>query len=108
MRANIEFDCATHIKWSPDSKAFIVSTATGNTIQVYKVGKKSDGSLGNIEMILKFDEKHNADIINIGIACNGHFIMSCSSDTTLIIWDLKGISFYFAVIYDFLMFNKSA
>lgn len=91
MRANIEFDYATRIKWSPDSKAFIVSTATGNAIQVYKVGKKSDGSLGNIEMILKFDEKHNADIINIGIACNGHFIMSCSSDTTLIIWDLKGI-----------------
>lgn len=90
VRANVEFDYATHIKWSPDSKAFIVSTATGNTIQVYKVGKKSDGSLGNIEMILKFPEYHNADIINIGIACNGHFIMSCSSDTNLTIWDLKG------------------
>ncbi|KFM56868.1 Transducin beta-like protein 2, partial [Stegodyphus mimosarum] len=90
VRANVEYDHATRIKWSPDSKAFIVSAASANTIQVYKVGKKSDGTLGNIEPILKFPEAHNADIINIGIACNGHFIMSCSSDTTIIVWDLKG------------------
>ncbi|GIY59527.1 transducin beta-like protein 2 [Caerostris extrusa] len=90
VRANIEFDHATQIKWSPDSKAFIVSIETANTLQVYKVGKKSDGSLGNFEMILNFPSAHKADIINIGIACNGHFIMSCSSDTSIIIWDLKG------------------
>ncbi|CAL1268086.1 unnamed protein product [Larinioides sclopetarius] len=90
VRANIEFDHATQIKWSPDSKAFIVSIETANTIQVYKVGKKSDGSLGNFELILTFPSTHKADIINIGIACNGHFIMSCSSDTTIVVWDLKG------------------
>lgn len=90
VRTNIEFDNATQIKWSPDSKAFIVSLEAGNTIQVYKVGKKTDGVLGNFEIILKFPTVHKADIINIGIACNGHFIMSCSSDTSIVIWDLKG------------------
>ena len=33
---------------------------------------------------------HKYDIINIGIASSGKFIMSCSSDTTLIIWNIKG------------------
>ncbi|GFS56585.1 transducin beta-like protein 2 [Nephila pilipes] len=90
VRNNIEFDNATQIKWSPDSKAFILSLEVANTIQVYKVVKKTDGSLGNFEMILNFPTAHKADIINIGIACNGHFIMSCSSDTSIIVWDLKG------------------
>ncbi|XP_054716385.1 LOW QUALITY PROTEIN: transducin beta-like protein 2 [Uloborus diversus] len=90
IRANVEFDHATNVKWSPDGKAFIASVATANTIQVYKVGKKADGALGNVEPILKFPELHNVDIIDVGIACNGHFIMSCSADTTIVIWDLKG------------------
>ncbi|GFY57154.1 transducin beta-like protein 2 [Trichonephila inaurata madagascariensis] len=90
VRANIEFDHATQIKWSPDSKAFIVSVEVGNTIQVYKVGKKPEGTLGNCEKILNFPTAHKADIINIGISCNGRFIMSCSSDTSIVVWDLKG------------------
>jgi len=35
-------------------------------------------------------QKHSAEIINIGIASNGKFIMTCYADTTLKIWDLKG------------------
>lgn len=33
---------------------------------------------------------HEDDIIGLGIACNGKFIMSCSNKTDLIVWDLKG------------------
>ncbi|XP_013777302.1 transducin beta-like protein 2 [Limulus polyphemus] len=90
IRANVEFDHATRVKWSPDSKAFIICQGLGNTIQVYKVGKKDDGSPGNIEPILTFPQHHTKDIINIGISCNGRFIMTCSSDTLMVIWDLKG------------------
>ncbi|KAG8175631.1 hypothetical protein JTE90_004509 [Oedothorax gibbosus] len=90
VRANIEFDSATRIRWSPDSKAFIIAMETANTVQVYKVGKKSDGTLGNFEQILTFPSAHKTNIINIGIACNGHFIMSCSDDTMIVVWDLKG------------------
>ena len=31
-------------------------------------------------------------MINIGISCNAKFIMTCSKDTTINIWDLKGES----------------
>ena len=30
------------------------------------------------------------EIINIGIASNGKFIMTCYRDTTMKIWDIKG------------------
>jgi hypothetical protein len=37
-----------------------------------------------------FIQKHSAEIIQIGVASNGKFIMTCSRDTTLIVWSIKG------------------
>lgn len=37
IRANVQFDHATRIKWSPDSKAFLIHCATSNQLQVHKV-----------------------------------------------------------------------
>lgn len=45
MRVNIDFDYATLVKWSPDSKAFIISKYSENVVEVYKVEKKKDGWL---------------------------------------------------------------
>ncbi|XP_023232960.1 transducin beta-like protein 2 isoform X2 [Centruroides sculpturatus] len=90
VRINIEYDHATQVKWSPDGKAFIICQANGNAIQVYRLSKRDDGMLGNAEPIIVFPKKHKSDIINIGIACTGQYMMSCSKDTTIIIWDLKG------------------
>lgn len=33
------------VRWSPDSKAFIISKYSENTVEVYKVDKKKDGWL---------------------------------------------------------------
>jgi WD40 repeat protein len=44
LRINIEFDHAKFIKWSPDSKAFIIHKGIENVIEVYKLTKKTDGS----------------------------------------------------------------
>lgn len=33
------------VKWSPDSKAFIISKFNENTVEAYKVEKKKDGWL---------------------------------------------------------------
>ena len=44
-------------------------------------------------------QTHVQEIINIGIATNGKFIMSASKDTQIKIWDLKGkIIFYLQYI----------
>uniref|UniRef100_T1J8S9 Exonuclease domain-containing protein n=1 Tax=Strigamia maritima TaxID=126957 RepID=T1J8S9_STRMM len=89
-RTNIQFDHAKRIKWSPDSKAFIVALANDNTVQVFKLVKKADGNLGNSEPGLTFPTKHDSDIIQIAIATSGKFILTASNDTTIKLWNLKG------------------
>lgn len=56
LRVNIEFDHASHVAWSPDSKAFIVQTVRENNILVYKIEKKKDGVIGSATLVLKFDK----------------------------------------------------
>ena len=55
-RGNIDLDHATHVCWSPDTKAFIVHKATAGVIEVYKVTKKTDGTFGNIQPAVTFPE----------------------------------------------------
>ncbi|XP_020622466.1 transducin beta-like protein 2 isoform X3 [Orbicella faveolata] len=102
VRANVDFDHGTKVNFSPDTsedtkqqqpvrfRAFITALANGNTIRVFKVYKKKDGSGTSITGEFDFPVKHSAEIINIAVASSGKFIMSCSSDTTIILWNLKG------------------
>ncbi|KAM7282738.1 sodium-dependent glucose transporter 1C-like [Ixodes scapularis] len=90
VRVNVEYDHATRVRWSPDSRAIVLASALGNAVQVYRVGRREDGSPGNVEPLLTFKAAHQAELVNVGIACNGHFIMSISKDTTLCVWSLKG------------------
>ncbi|XP_071944671.1 transducin beta-like protein 2 [Antedon mediterranea] len=92
LRGNVEYDHGTNVKFSPDCKAFITSTSNGNYIKVFKIGKKEDGTSASIATVLEFPKKHVQDIISIGIGSvvNGSYIMTATSDTTIIVWDLKG------------------
>ena len=54
LRVNIEFDHPTFVKWSPDSKAFIIHKFNENAIEVYKIEKKKDGWLGHATKALTF------------------------------------------------------
>lgn len=56
LRVNIEFDYASHVAWSPDSKAFIVHTVRDNHIIVYKIEKKKDGTIGSATPVITFDK----------------------------------------------------
>ncbi|XP_078362691.1 transducin beta-like protein 2 isoform X2 [Oculina patagonica] len=102
IRANVDFDHGTKVNFSPDTsedtkqqqpvrfRAFITALANGNTIRVFKVNKKKDGSGASATGEFDFPVKHSAEIINIAVASSGKFIMSCSRDTTIILWNLKG------------------
>ncbi|XP_063383996.1 transducin beta-like protein 2 isoform X2 [Cydia fagiglandana] len=90
LRVNIEFDHAQFVAWSPDSKAFIVHTVRENNIVVYKIEKKKDGAIGAATQVLAFDKVHDSNVVGFGISSNGKFMMSCSSKTDMVIWDLKG------------------
>ncbi|NXP29085.1 TBL2 protein, partial [Scytalopus superciliaris] len=90
LRANMGLDHAELVCLSPDSRAFIVWLANAETIRVYKMTKKDDGSFTFTANSRDFPKKHKAPVINIGIAETGKFIMTASSDTTILIWSLKG------------------
>ncbi|NXK86359.1 TBL2 protein, partial [Formicarius rufipectus] len=90
LRANVGLDHAELVSLSPDSRAFIVWLANAETIRVYKMTKKDDGSFTFTSSSEDFPKKHKAPVINIGIAETGKFIMTASSDTTILIWSLKG------------------
>ena len=59
---------------------------------MFKVQKKPDSTGNTITGEFDFPQQHKADIINVGVSATGKFIMSCSNDTTIVIWDLKGIA----------------
>lgn len=90
LRANVELDHATLVSFSPDSRAFITWLANGDSIRIFKMIKKEDGTFSFKAAPEDFPQKHKAPILNIGIAETGKFIMSASTDTTIHIWDLKG------------------
>ncbi|XP_026888779.2 transducin beta-like protein 2 [Electrophorus electricus] len=90
LRANVELDHATLVRFSPDSRAFITWLANGETIRIFKMNKKEDGTFNFKAAPEDFPKKHKGIIININIAETGKFIMTASVDTTILIWDLKG------------------
>lgn len=95
VRANVELDHGTRVKFSPDSKAFVISLSYDNNVRIFRLGKKDDGSIGNITSNPGNDFKNTApegkaDIINVDVASTGKFILTVHSDVHLILWDLKG------------------
>lgn len=90
IRTNVEYDHASLIEWSPDSKAFVVLKATANLPEVYKLGKKDDGTVGNIQPVVTFNEHHTTDVIGLGFSPTGKYVMTCSDKTNLAVWSIKG------------------
>lgn len=52
IRANVEFDSARLIKFSPDNRSFITCLENGNCIRVFKFKKNEDGSFSKIEQVI--------------------------------------------------------
>ena len=90
LRCNVEFDHGVFISWSPDSKAFVVQKAVANNTEVYKMGKKPDGSLGDFSVAVSFPAEHKTDTVGMGISPSGRFLASCSDKTDLRVWSLRG------------------
>ncbi|XP_021106209.1 transducin beta-like protein 2 [Heterocephalus glaber] len=89
IRANVELDHATLVRFSPDCTAFIVLLASGDTLRVFKMTMLEDGGFTFTATPEDSPRKHKAPVINIGIADTGNFIMTAFSDTTVLIWNLK-------------------
>lgn len=54
IRVNVPFDNARNIAWSPDCTAFIVALEDQKVLEVYKLGKKAEGSHVTVNSLTKF------------------------------------------------------
>lgn len=91
-RGNVAFDTAARVKWSPDSRAYIIQKARANVAEVYKINRKDGGGggLGPVESVVTFPSRHDTDMAGLGFASTGRFVMTCSDKTTLIVWSIRG------------------
>ncbi|ESO04935.1 hypothetical protein HELRODRAFT_99280 [Helobdella robusta] len=90
IRVNVDYDHATKLCFSPDNKAFLVTLFSEETIRVYKMAKKEDGTLGKIQSAFDFPEKCPHEVLTIGIASTGLYVMTCYKNPIIKIWDIKG------------------
>ncbi|VBB30261.1 unnamed protein product [Acanthocheilonema viteae] len=91
-RCGVELDGASHIVFAPDSKCLLMSLQIANKLDVYKITKREGTQSYKISRIesVGFPVVHTEDISNIGIACNGKFVMSASADNQLVIYSIHG------------------
>lgn len=63
--------CVAYMPFFPSLRAFIVWLAYGDTLRVFKMTKKEDGTFTYIAIPEEFPKQHKAPIINIGVADTG-------------------------------------
>lgn len=51
VRAHVQYDSASLIRWSPDSKALVTVRAQGNTVEIYKVAKKTGDAVKSLPTV---------------------------------------------------------
>ncbi|CAK8697976.1 transducin beta-like protein 2 [Clavelina lepadiformis] len=93
VRVNVELDHARQARFSPDSRAFIAGLAMENTVRVYRLGKKDDGTTTCSPLEEDFEKSTSSDLLNIGVGASssgGSFVMTAYKDTTILIRNLKG------------------
>ncbi|KAF6207007.1 hypothetical protein GE061_018244 [Apolygus lucorum] len=106
IRYNVEYDHASLISWSPDSKAFVYNRSVDNLLEVCKLTKRPDGWIQSLSKAVTYPQGHKDETIGLGISSNGKYIMTCSNATDLILWDLKGTEL--ARVDTYLMNNFNA
>lgn len=75
--------------WSPDSKAILILKENDHAVEAYKIEKK-DGLFISSTKGISFPKVHENEVIGFGIAMNGKFVMTCTNQTEMIIWDVRG------------------
>lgn len=93
VRVNVELDHAKCVQFSPDSRAFVVGLARGNTVRIFRLGKKDDGTTTCVPLENDFKEDFKQELLNIGVGATssgGSFVMTAYKDTTIIVRDIKG------------------
>ncbi|CAI4223918.1 unnamed protein product [Auanema sp. JU1783] len=91
IRQPLEFDTATKVVCSPDSKSIVCSVKRDNKLVVFKLARKDDGSSVRIvKADVDFPKSHQLDISALGISSTGKFLMTASTDMKINLYNIRG------------------
>lgn len=74
-------------------RAILALQASANRLGVYKLVKGDGGGKWKYRLMaaeVEYPRHHLHDVISVGIAETGRWLMSASMDTQICLWDLKG------------------
>jgi len=90
IRTHVQYDHATRLRWSPDSKALLAVRALSNEIEIFKVGKKPEVGLPSLQATHTLPKIHEDPLIAIEVASTGQYIMTCTAKNEVDIISLNG------------------
>uniref|UniRef100_UPI00358E063D transducin beta-like protein 2 isoform X2 n=1 Tax=Myxine glutinosa TaxID=7769 RepID=UPI00358E063D len=90
-RASIVLDHATFVRFTSDARVVALWLALADTLRLCKIQCQNDRTLRLVPLCADFPRQHKAEVIAIDIAATGRFLMTASSDTTIILWNMKGV-----------------
>lgn len=90
QRINIDFDHAVKVQPHPTKPELYIHKSQANCIEQYELHRPGDSqaAAATVTTGATFPMAHrlDADIVGFGMACNGAYLMSCSSQSDLVIW----------------------
>ncbi|KAJ1360999.1 Transducin beta-like protein 2, variant 2 [Parelaphostrongylus tenuis] len=88
----LEFDTATKVSFSPDSKSMVFAMKRMNKLSVFKLVRKEGSTAYKFVHVenVDFPVVHTQDILYCGISSTGKYLMSASLDMKIALYDIHG------------------
>jgi len=91
FKIKVESDYPSKCCFSQDAHYLVVVLNDSKELLAYKLYKKKNEETGKVyELVRKFPNKHKGNITHIQLSSNSLYLLTCSDDTTINIWSLKG------------------
>lgn len=95
VKVGLQLDHTSLVAFSPDSKAFIASMYNSRSLAIFKLVRSQGESDRKIAVTQLSEFTHQdpadpAELLSVGVASTGGFLMTCYSDTKIKLWSRKG------------------
>ncbi|PAA86145.1 hypothetical protein BOX15_Mlig013570g2 [Macrostomum lignano] len=97
VKVPLQLDHGSRVAFSPDSKAFIVNLYNSRSLAVYKLARSTDDparktplTVSHLSEFQHQDPGDPAELLSLGVASTGGFVMTCYSDTRIKLWSRRG------------------
>eukprot|EP00124_Ichthyophonus_hoferi_P003076 Ihof_evm1s245 gene=Ihof_evmTU1s245 len=90
VRSTVDFDSPTTATFSNDGMYVLAAMKDSKDINIYKFTKDKETKNHVLVLAKTIPAYHTTPIHSVMLSPNNKYIMACSIDTTLSLWDIKG------------------